>query len=149
MPMVSGKSDIYFLPGHVLILSNDVFHLSSQWKERSWIRFTVLNTKHRWTMNSWAPRRFFGLEHANRSLEGEGSEACTEDPDYLEHVGGRIADVDVLKLLETILAVWNTQTEDRWRDDSVVVGEYPGSLELASRGSLKRRFWSRCRGWGH
>ncbi len=72
-------------------------------------------------MNSWPPRRSFGLEHANRGLEGEGSEVCTEDLDYLEHAGGRIADVDVLKLLEKILAVWNSQAEDRWREDSEVV----------------------------
>lgn len=50
--------------------------------------------------------------HTKRSLEGDGSEVCTEDQDYLEHAGGRITDVDVLKLLEKILAVWNSQVED-------------------------------------
>ncbi len=62
--------------------------------------------------------------HANWSLEGDGSEVCTEDPDYLERAGG----------------------EDHWRSE--VVREDPGSLELANGGLLKRRAWSCYRRWG-
>ncbi len=74
-------------------------------------------------MNSWAPRRSFVLEHANQGLEDEESEVCTEDPNYLVRTGGRIADIYLLKLLEKIPAVWNSQVEDRWREDSEVVAE--------------------------
>lgn len=70
--------------------------------------------------------KFLFLEtHKQRSLEGEGSDVCTEDP-----------------------YTWNMQEKDCWQDNSKVVGEEPSSLELANGGSLKRRFWSCCRRWG-
>lgn len=82
--------------------------------------------------------------HTKRSLEGDGSEVCTEDQDYLEHAGGRITDVDVLKLLEKILAVWNSQVEDCWREVWSCYRRW-GGVKLVSSVAVAVSIFTSCR----